>query len=342
MNSERMVMSLLKNLPGFIVRRMAGPPVVIDGNVMDANMQLLAKMAGSPEPEADIVAMRAGIRTNFQSLDGPHRRGVSKRETHIPGPAGDMLAQVFEPAKTSDRDPAVLFFHQGGMVLMDSETCSSFCTELAAECNAKVISLEYRLCPENKFPAAIDDGMALWDYVQANAASWGIDPHRVAVAGDSAGGMISAVMCQQLRDTEGAVPAAQVLVYPWVAAQVAPEGSAVSCANCFPLTEDTMTFFNAQVFPEDKNIDHAFANPLMNENLADLPPAIIATAGFDPIRDQGNEYADRLKAAGTQVTHYCFSSLTHSFLTMGNVSKEAQRAGRQLARDLAKVFRAAK
>jgi acetyl esterase len=95
------------------------------------------------------------------------------------------------------------------------------------------------------------------------------------------------------------------------------------------------------VFPEDKNIDHAFANPLKNENLSNLPPAIIATAGFDPIRDQGNEYADRLKAAGTQVTHYCFSSLTHSFLTLGNVSKEAQRAGRQLARDLAKIFRTA-
>ena len=95
MNSERMVMSLLKNLPGFIVRRMAVPPVVIDGNVMDPNIQLLSKMAGTPEPEADIVAMRAGIRKNFQSLDGPHRRGVSKRETHIPGPAGDMLAQVF-------------------------------------------------------------------------------------------------------------------------------------------------------------------------------------------------------------------------------------------------------
>jgi acetyl esterase len=183
--------------------------------------------------------------------------------------------------------------------------------------------------------------MALWDYVQANAASLGIDPHRVAVAGDSAGGMISSVMCQQLRDTEGAVPAAQVLAYPWVAAQIEPEGSGVSCANCFPLTEDTMTFFNAQVFPEDKNIDHAFANPLKNENLSNLPPAIIATAGFDPIRDQGNEYADRLKAAGTQVTHYCFSSLTHSFLTLGNVSKEAQRAGRQLARDLAKIFRTA-
>ena len=263
---------------------------------------------------------------------------MKSREAHIPGPAGDMLARIYEPANLPDNAPAVLFFHQGGLVVMDLDTDDAFCTILADECKAKVISLDYRLCPEHNFPAPIDDAMALWDYVQANAAALGIDGARVAVAGDSAGGLISSVICQQVRDAGGVQPAAQLLAYPWVSTQLAETGSAVSCAECFPLTSSTMEFFNATVFPEGKHIDHPFANPLHNDNLANLPPAIIGTAGFDPIRDQGNDYADRLKAAGNQVTHYCFNSLSHSYLSLGNVSKNAEKAGITLARDLAKII----
>ena len=338
MSKDRVILGILKNLPNFIVQRLAGPAVEIDGNRLDANIQLLAKMAGTPEAETDINKMRADIHANFTNLDGKRRASVKSREAHIPGPAGDMLARIYEPANLPDNAPAVLFFHQGGLVVMDLDTDDAFCTILADECKAKVISLDYRLCPEHNFPAPIDDAMALWDYVQANAAALGIDGARVAVAGDSAGGLISSVICQQVRDAGGVQPAAQLLAYPWVSTQLAGTGSAVSCAECFPLTSSTMEFFNATVFPEGKHIDHPFANPLHNDNLANLPPAIIGTAGFDPIRDQGNDYADRLKAAGNQVTHYCFNSLSHSYLSLGNVSKNAEKAGITLARDLAKII----
>ena len=338
MSKDRVILGILKNLPNFIVQRLAGPAVEIDGNRLDANIQLLAKMAGTPEAETDINKMRADIHANFTNLDGKRRASVKSREAHIPGPAGDMLARIYEPANLPDNAPAVLFFHQGGLVVMDLDTDDAFCTILADECKAKVISLDYRLCPEHNFPAPIDDAMALWDYLQANAAALGIDGARVAVAGDSAGGLISSVICQQVRDAGGVQPAAQLLAYPWVSTQLAETGSAVSCAECFPLTSSTMEFFNATVFPEGKHIDHPFANPLHNDNLANLPPAIIGTAGFDPIRDQGNDYADRLKAAGNQVTHYCFNSLSHSYLSLGNVSKNAEKAGITLARDLAKII----
>ncbi len=338
MSKDRVILGILKNLPNFIIQRLAGPAVEIDGNRLDANIQLLAKMAGNPEPETDINQMRANIHANFANLDGKRRATVKSREAHIPGPAGDMLARIYEPANLPDNAPAVLFFHQGGFVVMDLDSDDAFCTILADECKAKVISLDYRLCPEHNFPAPIDDAMALWDYVQANAASFGIDGTRVAVAGDSAGGLISSVICQQIRDAGGVQPAAQLLAYPWVSSQLAETGSAVSCAECFPLTTITMEFFNATVFPEGKHIDHLFANPLHNDNLANLPPAIIGTAGFDPIRDQGNDYADRLKAAGNQVTHYCFTTLSHSYLSLGNVSKNAEKAGITLAQDLAKII----
>ncbi len=338
MSKDRVILGILKNLPNFIVQRLAGPAVEIDGNRLDANIQLLAKMAGTPEAATDINKMRADIHANFRNLDGKRRASVKSREAHIPGPAGDMLVRIYEPANLPDNAPAVLFFHQGGLVVMDLDSDDAFCTILADECKAKVISLDYRLCPEHNFPAPIDDAMALWDYVQANSAALGVDGARVAVAGDSAGGLISSVICQQVRDAGGVQPAAQLLAYPWVSTQLAETGSAVSCAECFPLTSQTMEFFNATVFPEGKHIDHPFANPLHNDNLANLPPAIIGTAGFDPIRDQGNEYAKRLKEAGNRVTHYCFSSLSHSYLSLGNVSKDAEKAGVTLARDLAKII----
>lgn len=340
MSRDRVILSVLKQLPKFVLRRIAGPALEIDGNTLDANIQILAKIAGSPKAEADIGQMRNNIRTSFAALDGKRRANVGSREAHIPGPAGDMLVRIYEPKNLRDNAPAVLFFHQGGFVVMDLDSDDAFCTILADECGAKVISLDYRLCPEHSFPAPIDDAMGLWDYVQNNAAALGVDASRVALAGDSAGGLISSVLCQQLRDAGGARPAAQLLAYPWVSTRIESVGSALSCAECFPLNTATMDFFNSQVFPGGEGLDHVLANPLHNENLADLPPAIIGTAGFDPIRDQGNAFADRLKAAGNAVTHYCFSSLAHSYLSMGNVSKEAEKAGTQLARDLAKILQA--
>ena len=340
MSRDKVILSVLKQLPKFVLRRLAGPAVVIDGNTLGANIQILAKIAGPPKAESDIGQMRHNIKTSFAALDGKRRANINVRDAHIPGPAGDMLARIYEPKNIGDNAPAILFFHQGGMVVMDLDTDDAFCTVLADECGAKVISLDYRLCPEHKFPAPIDDAMGLWDYVQNNAAALGVDATRVAVAGDSAGGLISAVMCQQLRDAGGARPAAQLLAYPWVSTTLQATGSSVSCAECFPLNTATMDFFNSQVFPNGEGLDSPLANPLNNENLADLPPAIIGTAGFDPIRDQGNAFADQLKAAGNQVTHYCFKTLSHSYLAFGNVTKEAERASCQMARDLAKILQA--
>ena len=334
MNIQKLILAVIRALPASLVGKMAGPPVQIDGYSMDAHIHLASKSADLSAGDGGIEAYRAGAAAALAMTNGPPRRSVKWHDIEFAGPGGALTMRHYKPAQADDIQPAILFFHQGGLVILDLDTCHTFCTQLAEICRAQVFSLDYRLCPESTFPEPIDDAMALWDHVQQNAGSLNIDPTRVAVAGDSAGGLISANMCQLLKARGGVQAAAQLLAYPWVTTTISESGSMVSCADTFPLTRDTMEFFNSYVFPDGRMIDHALANPTDNPDLSGLPPAIVATAGFDPIRDQGNAYAEKLKAAGNQVTHYCFGSLTHSFLSFGGVTRAAEQACEQLARDL--------
>lgn len=335
MSVQNMILGVLRNAPHFIRRRMAGPPLEIDGNVLDANIQIVANMAAAEagEPPATAAEWRVAAAA-YDAMALPDRPGVTTEDITIDGPGGALKARIYAPRHASAADPAILFYHQGGLVIMNHLTDGHFCSVMADECKAKVITLDYRLCPEATFPEPIEDGMALWAHVQENAEAMGIDPRRVALAGDSAGGLISATMSQILRDKGGTQPAALLLAYPWVSTDTSAGGSLESCVDCFPLNTATMDFFNSQVFPDNKNIDHPYANPLSG-NLQDLPPTVVGTAGFDPIRDQGNAYAAALQKAGNEVTHHCFTSLTHSYLILGRISHAAEDASVQMARDLA-------
>ena len=288
MNIQRLIVGAMRLLPPALIRRMAGDPWVIDGFTLDPHIHVVANMAARQATDApSLETRRAEARAAFEMLNAPRRAGVHVIDTDVPGPAGRMPIRQYQPQGKRDAEPAILFFHQGGLVILDLDTCDPFCTILADECQARVISLDYRLCPEHAFPAAIDDAMALWDYVQENAETLGIDPTRVALAGDSAGGLIAADLCHLLKARGGTQPAAQLLIYPWVTSDLNETGSLVSCAEAFPLNQEVMHYFRSQVFPDDKGNDDPLANPL-EQDLTGLPPAVVATAGFDPIRDQGN------------------------------------------------------
>ena len=274
----------------------------------------------------------------YNGLNLPVAEGVTTSDTALPLLGNHLQARIYRPATLSGPLPAVLFFHQGGLVIMDHLTDDHFCSLMAARCKAVVISLDYRLCPEHRFPAPIEDAQALWDHVQANAADMNIDPSRVALAGDSAGGLISSSLAITLRDQGGVQTVALCLAYPWVTTNDEDQPSLSSCANAFPLTAATMEFFNEQVFPNDREKDSPLANPLLVDDLSNFPPTIIGTAGFDPIRDQGNAFAQRLMASGNEVKHYCFDSLTHSYLMFGRVSKAAEDACETLASSLAELL----
>ncbi len=338
MSAQKFILSALKAMPAPILRLLAGKPLEIDGFSLDPNIQILANMAPAAK-EQSLDELRSSVRETFKVLNAPGRANIRSADKVYDAKAGPLKVREYEPVGLGANAPAILFFHQGGLVLMDLDSCDTFCTVLADECKARVISLDYNLCPEVAFPAPIEEGIALWDYVQENAAQLGIDPTRVAVAGDSAGGLISVNICLKVKARRAKIqPAAQLLAYPWVSTDLSTGGSLESCKDAFPLNSETMALFNTIVFPDEKAQTSALANPLSARSLKNMPPAIIATAGFDPIRDQGNAYAARLLENDNHVVHHCFGSLSHSFVAMGNVSKAAEEASVQIAQDLASVL----
>ncbi len=336
MNGQKVLLSLFKHAPSPLLRMLSGQPLEIDGFRLDPNLQLLAHAAARRQPPFDdLNKYRAITSKAFKLLNGPRRGNVLVSDMSFIGPACELSTRIYQPQGIDDSSPAILYFHQGGLVLMDLDTGDTFCTILASECRCRVISLDYRRCPEHAFPAPIEDAMALWDHVQQNAPSLAIDPHRVAVAGDSAGGLISSVLCQQLKSRGGTEPVAQLLIYPWVTSVGEVSGSLVSCADTFPLSTAVMEYFMGQVFPDGKGMDNPLANPLHARDLSGLPAAVVVTAGFDPLRDQGEAYGKKLQDAGVPVVRHCFGSLCHGFVAMGNVTTEAEKASVQIARDLA-------
>lgn len=340
MRFENIILNILRVLPKSLLRIIAGPPKIIDGNELDLNIQVVEKLSQKDikKPRYNPSEYRE-VADLFELTGLPRVKNITIKDIKLEGPTQTLDARVYYPKKKKNRDGAILFFHQGGFVMMNHLTDDYFCSLLADTCDAKVISLDYRLCPENDFPSPIEDCLFLWEYVQNNSSQLGIDPKKIALAGDSAGGLISTTISIILRNQGGVQPLALCIAYPWVTTSLEDQPSIKSCANTFPLTTETVKFFNRTVFPDGKNLTHPWANPLNEKDLSKLPPTLIAIAGFDPIRDQGNIYAKKLIAAGNDVKQYYFSDLPHSFLILGRISRSARNACEILAKDLADYFK---
>ena len=232
--------------------------------------------------------------------------------------------------------PAIVWFHAGGCTIGGLHTNHSWCTVLAERAGVLVMSVDYRLAPEHPFPAAVDDALASYQWVIDNADGLGVDPFRVATGGDSAGGTLATVVCQERRRQGQPQPLAQLLAYPGTDA-TAGGGSLESCADCFPLDETMLEFFRRSYLPDRRAVEDPRASPGTADDLWGLAPAVIVTAGFDPLRDQGDAYAAALVTAGVRVHHRCEDSMSHSFLSMG-LLKGPRGAGRRLTADMASLM----
>jgi acetyl esterase len=250
----------------------------------------------------------------------------------ISAPDGAIAARIYTPnrlRKTGGLAPVLVFFHGGGWVIGDLDSHDVVCRKLADEAELVVISVDYRLAPEHKFPAAVDDAIAATKWIAANAASLGLDASRLCVGGDSAGGNLAAVVAIAARDGNGPAIAGQVLIYPATDFAMThpshrePETSIL-------LTHSVIRWFRDHYLNGSADIGDWLASPARAKTLVGLPAAYVLTAGADPLRDEGDEYAARLKQAGVAVTYRTFPGQFHGFFTMGKLLPQADIAASEI------------
>ena len=261
------------------------------------------------------------------------------RDLAMPVAGGDIALRLYRPAGSSSDSllPVLVYYHGGGWVIGDLDTHDTLCRELANGSGCAVVAVDYRMAPEHRFPAAALDAIAAARWVHDNATLLHLDATRMAVGGDSAGGNLAAVVAQAARDEGGPALAFQLLIYPATDnRRTAP--SHQTNGEGYLLTRDTIGYFHDHYITEASQDLDWRASPLLRDSLAGLPPALVLTAGYDPLRDEGLQYAQRLTEAGNRATLVCFERQIHGFITMGRVIDEAEEAVQLCASHLGRAL----
>lgn len=292
-----------------------------------------ANAAGPPDfgrlTPADMRAGINGMLAMFNAGRSPVE-GIAVRDLSL-RTAPPLPARLYRPALPDGPSAVIVFFHGGGWVVGDLETHDVFCRHFAGLVGCTIISVDYRLAPEHPFPAAPEDAVAAVEAVRARSAEFDIDPARIMVGGDSAGGSLAAVAAQAMAKASVKL-AGQLLICPStdLAHAPLPGGSREKLATGYLLTEPEIRWYADQYLPEGIDRSDPRASPMLGD-LTGLAPAIIATAGYDPVSDDGIGYAEALEKAGTPVQHLHFPSLIHGFNLLDAISAEADRAVRRMA-----------
>lgn len=295
----------------------------------------LDQAAAIPRPkmwQLPPAAARASF-AGMMGLVGPQNVAVGKVENlsipvgaHGPGPEREIPARAYAPvAISSEPHAALIFFHGGGFVVGGLDTHDGICRMLCSEGNLRVIAVDYRLAPEHTYPAALDDAMAATAWIAANAAQLGIDPGRIAVGGDSAGGMLAAIVTHLARDKGGPQLAYQLLMFPNTQ-MVGETASLNEFGVGYFLERHTVEWFNSQYAPSEADRASPLVSPLRADNFAGLPPAYVMLGGFDPLHDEGMAYAQKLREAGVAVTIADHADMVHCFIYLQTVLPQAHVA----------------
>lgn len=299
------------------------------GRVMDPKAQVVAEFSRSvrvPGYFPPLPELRQQIRTLVQLLDTPAPELKRIEDIQVPGAEGPLNARVY-----ADRDgplPVLAFFHGGGWVQGDLESHHGLCAHFARWSGAMVVAIDYRLAPETKFPGGLNDCIAAYGWLREHAAEIGGDPARVAVGGDSAGGNLSIAVSQQAAAAGQPVPDFQWLIYPATdfAMTAASHDEFVEGAI---IPRDRVIWYRDQYLTQESDGKDVRASPLLAENLEGQPPALIQTAGFDPLRDEALDYANRLRDAGVHTTHHEYPGQIHGFMMLTKAIPEGLEAIRE-------------
>jgi acetyl esterase len=291
----------------------------------------LDMLAAAGGPGLHELPLDEARRVPYQMIElGGPEEAVARLDTRvIPGPV-EIPIRVYRPTLAPDL-PALLFFHGGGFVICNLDTHDRLCRMLANASGSIVVSVDYRLAPEHKFPAAAEDAYNATRYVAEHASEFGIDPTRIAVGGDSAGGTLATVVAMMARDRGGPPLKFQLLVYPVTNFTVHETQSERDYGHGFFLDEELMDWFADQYFATEADRHLPYGSPLKATDLRNLPPALIITAECDPLRDQGEAYADKLRRAGVTVELTRYDGMIHPFLTLAGIVDAGREAIKQSA-----------
>ncbi|WP_301122464.1 alpha/beta hydrolase [Mycolicibacterium fortuitum] len=319
--ATKFTLAAIPRIPDRVKRLLlGGRSVTIDGNTLDSTLQFtlaaehaagVGGLVADHDPETGVAVSRAALRSTAAMMKVRIDADVS--EISIPGPAGPIPARRYVPDETGSpaTSALLLYFHGGGFVLGDLDTHDSLCRLICRDGGIQVISVDYRLAPEHKAPAAVDDAYAAYRWALDHAA--GLGATRIVVGGDSAGANLAAVVTQQARDSELPLPALQLLLYPVTDMSSETRSKTLFAKGFFLEKRDMDWFFSHYLDGAEVSAEDPLVSPLLAEDLSGLPPALVITAGFDPLRDEGDRYARALQEAGVVVDFREERSIIHAF-----------------------------
>ena len=340
MSLQAVMAKMLLKLPdGVLVRMSGGKPVELGGRTLDARFQFLANAAAKQPAMSTLGAgeARAGSAEALAMLAAPSPAGVSATDFTLNAPGRDIPVRLYRPDDQSKLSPMMVYLHMGGGVIGDLEICHAFCGLLAEVTGGPVLSVDYRLAPEHKFPAGLDDCIYAYEWALKNAEAYGAPAGHAALGGDSMGGNFTAVITQEMRRQHKPLPDMQLLIYP--ATDLTHDyPSRTTYGETYPLSTATMDWFMDHYLPDGQDRADLRISPMLESNMADLSPALVVTAGFDPLCDEGEAYAKKLKASGIPTDFKCYETLAHGFTAFMAVAPAARAACLEIAQGVKQFY----
>jgi acetyl esterase len=322
-----------------LIKASGGEPRTVRGMTLDPRIQFLeyqARQRAVPWDKMTVAILREQTEAGAEIFGGGKVSGVRVEKVYVTGRSHSVPCRIYLPTVRDNSAALLVYLHFGGGVIGSLESPHRLCSMIAKEAGAPVLSVDYRLAPEFKYPLGLEDCLAAYNWAVDNAARYGAPVGKAAVGGDSMGGLFSAIIAQEMRRTKP--PVLQLLIYPGIDF-VSDTPSMHDFADAWPLTAETLDFFVKQYLPDNADPSDPRVSPGRAQDLRGLAPALIYGAGFDMLLDQGAAYAERLQEAGVRVSYTRFDSLPHGFVAFPSAAPAAEAAIRQIAGETAAALK---